>query len=117
MNTLEPLDRAIDAAAVQRVFGTPFERNGVTVIPAANLKVHGGGGGGEGRKSGATGEGGGSGYALRARPSGVFAVRGDKVRWIPAFDLNRAILGGQLVAMLAIVAFRLLAPRRRWRFA
>jgi uncharacterized spore protein YtfJ len=117
MNALEPLDRAIEATAVQRVFGTPFERHGVTVIPAANLKGGGGGGEGGGRAPDARGEGGGSGFVLRARPAGVFAIQGEKVRWIPAFDLNRAILGGQVVAMLAIVAFRLFAPRRRWRLA
>ena len=32
-----------DAITVKRVFGDPFEKNGVTVIPAA--KVMGGGGG------------------------------------------------------------------------
>jgi uncharacterized spore protein YtfJ len=33
-----------DAVTVKRVFGEPYQKNGVTVIPAA--KVMGGGGGG-----------------------------------------------------------------------
>ena len=39
-----------DAITVKRVFGEPFQKDGVTVIPAA--KVMGGGGGGRGRVSG-----------------------------------------------------------------
>jgi uncharacterized spore protein YtfJ len=35
-----------EAITVKRVFGDPYEKDGVTVIPAA--KVIGGGGGGEG---------------------------------------------------------------------
>ena len=75
----------------------------MAIIPVANLRAGGGGGDGDGCAQGAMGHGS-SGYLPRARPMGVYAVRGEMVRWIPAFDLNRAILGGQLVAMLAIVA-------------
>jgi len=33
---------------VKRVFGEPYEKNGVTVIPAARVQGGAGGGGGEG---------------------------------------------------------------------
>ena len=46
MNVDELLTKARDAVHVTRVFGEPYEKNGLTVIPAAN--VMGGGGGGTG---------------------------------------------------------------------
>jgi hypothetical protein len=33
-------------------------------------------------------------------------IRGSEVVWTPALDLNRIILGGQLVALAAILALR-----------
>ena len=40
-----------DALTVRRVYGEPYEKNGVTIIPAA--MVFGGGGGGGGASAGA----------------------------------------------------------------
>ena len=42
--------------------------------------------------------GGGGGFGVRARPVGAYVIRGEQVDWEPAFDLNRVILGGQVVA-------------------
>jgi uncharacterized spore protein YtfJ len=43
--TIDALVKGLpDAVTVKRVFGEPYQKNGVTVIPAA--KVMGGGGGG-----------------------------------------------------------------------
>jgi uncharacterized spore protein YtfJ len=96
-----------DALTVRRVFGEPFERNGVTVIPAA--VVRGGVGGGSGTDgNGQRGEGGGMG--LVARPAGAYVVRNGAVTWQPAFDLNRTI---GLAAALA--ALWLLTRGRRGR--
>ena len=39
------IEQAKDAITVRRVYGDPFEKNGVTVIPAA--RVQGGAGGGQ----------------------------------------------------------------------
>ena len=61
MNVDELLTKARDAVHVSRVYGEPFEKNGVTVIPAA--KVAGGGGGGTGHdETRGDGEGGGLGW-------------------------------------------------------
>lgn len=105
--TIEDLLRGHrDAISVKRVFGEPFERNGVTVIPAA--KVMGGGGGGSGQSPDGTSEGSGSGFGIAAKPAGVYVIRGDDVSWQPALDVNRAIAGA-----LTVIALGLLFRRRR----
>lgn len=123
MDVQEVVDRFRDAVNVRRVYGEPIQQDGATVIPAARL----GGGGGGGDRGGGEQARSGSGFGLGARPAGAFVFRGGKVRWIPALDLNRVILGGQLVAALALLTFgRLLGAqrvprrrfaRRRWRHA
>ncbi|MDQ4025009.1 MAG: sporulation protein [Actinomycetota bacterium] len=96
-----------DAVTVKRVFGEPYQSNGVTLIPAA--RVLGGGGGGAGTAPGGEGEGWGTGFGIVARPAGVYVVRGEDVRWQPALDVNRMV-----AAAAALVALALL-PRLRKR--
>ncbi len=98
MDIGKTLSGAQDAINASRVYGEPYERNGTTVIPAAS--VQGGGGGGGSDKEGAA-EGGG-GFGLSARPVGAYVIRGDRVDWRPAFDLNAAILGCQVLGLVAI---------------
>jgi uncharacterized spore protein YtfJ len=102
MDILEEVARARDAVTVKRVFGDPFERDGVTVIPVAKLIGGGGGGGGEITE----GQGGGSGFGLLAWPVGVYVVKDGEVRFEPALDLNRAILGGQIVGLVGLLVLR-----------
>ncbi len=102
MDVQELLSRARDAMTVKRVFGDPIERDGVTVIPVAS--VWGGGGGGSGEGPDGQGAGSGGGFGLHAKPAGVYVIRGDRVSWEPALDLNRVILGGQVVAVALILA-------------
>jgi uncharacterized spore protein YtfJ len=110
MDVQETIDAGRDSITVRRVYGEPFERNGVSVIPAAS--VMGGAGGGSGdQPDGQTG--GGAGFGLRARPVGAYVIRGEDVRWEPAFDLNRAILGGQAIALVALIVLRSIRRRRR----
>jgi flavin reductase (DIM6/NTAB) family NADH-FMN oxidoreductase RutF len=80
------------------VFGEPYEKDGVPVIPVA--RVQGGGGGGQGDAP--EGGGSGGGFGLSARPAGVFTVKAGTVRWEPALDINRIIIGGQIVAAVGI---------------
>ena len=89
------------------VFGPPYEKNGLTVIPAA--RVMGGGGGGE---SPTNEKGSGGGVGVQARPAGAFVVKGEKVRWVPAVDVNRMILVGQLVGIVALLSWRSVAKAR-----
>ena len=102
MTAQEILNQARDSMSVKRVFGEPYEKNGVTILPAA--KIAGGGGGGDGEGRDGHGGGSGGGFGLREKPVGAFVIKGGDVRWIPSIDVNRIILGGQVVAIVAIVA-------------
>jgi len=90
-----------DAITVKRVFGDPYQKNGVTVIPAA--RVMGGGGGGQGEAPDGAGHGIGTGFGIAAHPVGAYVIRGDIVKWEPAIDVNRIIAGTFAVAALAIL--------------
>ena len=48
MEVNDVITQARDTLTVKRVFGDPYEKNGVTVIPAARVQGGAGGGGGEG---------------------------------------------------------------------
>ena len=101
---------ARDTLSVKRVFGDPYEKNGVTVIPAARVQGGAGGGGGEGPEG--QGKGSGSGFGLNARPVGAFLIKGDEVTWRPAVDLNKVILGAQFVAVVALLTIRAIVKTR-----
>jgi uncharacterized spore protein YtfJ len=109
MDFQEMITSARDSMTVKRVYGDPYERDGVTVIPAAALM--GGAGGGTGEQPGGD-AGGGGGFGLRARPVGAYVVTDDKVKWEPAFDLNRVILGCQLLGLAPSPSRRRRRPRR-----
>jgi uncharacterized spore protein YtfJ len=108
MDVQAVMEQARDAMTVKRVFGDAYERNGVTVIPAAYVRGGAGGGGGEG--TGPDGEGSGhgegSGFGLSAKPAGAYVIQGDSVRWQPAIDVNRIVLGAQVVAVVALLTVR-----------
>src|SRR5215475_10532823 len=97
-----------DAMSARRVFGDPVQVDGVTVLPVAT--VGGGGGGGRGGQKEHSGDG--VGFGLGVRPAGVFVIRDGDAKWRPALNLNRVILGGQLVGTVAILTAGLLM--RRW---
>jgi uncharacterized spore protein YtfJ len=107
------IEQAKDAITVRRVYGDPFEKNGVTVIPAA--RVQGGAGGGQGDAPDGQGRASGSGMGVIARPAGAFVIRGEDVAWRPAVDVNRVIIGGQIVAVVALLVVRSIARTRAAR--
>jgi uncharacterized spore protein YtfJ len=115
MDPNQLMQEARDALTVKRVFGEPYERNGVTVIPAASIRGGAGGGSGEGATPDGTGSGSGSGggFGLTAKPAGVYVIDGTTVRWQPAVDVNRIILGGQIVAIVFLVVLRGVLRRRQ----
>lgn len=114
MDVREMLDKAQDAVTVRRAFGEPITCDGVTIIPAAG--VGGGGGGGDGRRDGEQpGEGSGGGFGVRVTPAGAFVVKDGEVRWNPAIDYNKIILGGQVVAVVAILTIGAIVRRRARR--
>jgi len=107
---IELVDRLREVATVRRSFGEPMRQDGTIVIPVASVAGGGGGGGGED-----DGRGGGGGFGLSVVPCGVFVMREGRVRWQPAVDLNRIVLGGQIVAVTALLTIRALARRRQVR--
>ena len=102
-----------DAVTVRRVYGDPYEKDGVTFIPAAS--VMGGGGGGEGEGGEDTPAGAGGGYGVIARPVGAYQIKGGEVTWVPAADTTRVILMGQVVAVIALLVVRSIFRSRRRR--
>lgn len=111
---LDVLRQAVQGKTADTVFGDPIVRDDVTVIPVARVRGRGGGGGGGSRGSQgeeAGGGGFGTGLKLSAEPAGVFVVRAGRVDWRPSLDVNRVILGGQLVVLAALLVVRGLLPR------
>ena len=108
----ELLSGARDTLTVNRVFGEPYEKDGVTVIPAA--AVRGGGGGGEGEDEQHAG-GMGGGFGMSARPVGAYQIKGDEMTWIPAADVTRVIVVGQIVGIVTLLVLRSILKARRKR--
>lgn len=123
MDVQELLGKVAQHLSVSRAFGTAYEKDGSMVIPVAF--VAGGGGGGEGptgtpasdpaedvgsgadtsAPNGATsGSGGGLGGVVM--PVGVYVVKDEQVRWIPAVNAN-------LVIIVAFLTLRMIARARR----
>lgn len=114
------LDRLGDSATVHRAFGTPIERDGCVVVPAARILGAGGGGegtrgadGGEDSRAGSAEQGAGGGGLLRVVPVGVFVVRDGEVSWQPAVDVTRIVLGVQLLGLVVALVFRSIRRQRR----
>lgn len=109
---LERIEGVRDSLTVGRVFGEPYELDGVTLIPVARVTGAGGAGGGESTDKDEPGSGYGGGFAMDARPVGVYEVRGDAVNWKPTMDATRLAKNGQVLAGIALVCFTLLMLRR-----
>jgi uncharacterized spore protein YtfJ len=112
MQAADVLAQARDTMTVKRVFGDPVERDGVTVIPVASVRGGAGAGAGE---STAGEHGSGGGFGLFAAPAGVFVIRDGEVSWQPAVDVNRVILGGQIVAVVLFLVIRSVLRMRQQR--
>lgn len=104
----QTLERINDLISARRVFSDPIERDGIVVIPAA--QIGGGGGAGNGK---AEGQNDGGGMGMRARPIGAFEIRDGKTTWKAAVDWNRVIQRAQLCFLAAYVAREWLRHRRR----
>jgi len=109
-DVLETIEQAKDVMTVRRVFGDPYEKNGVTMIPAA--RVQGGAGGGTGEGPEGEGSGRGSGFGMNAKPVGAFVIKDDDVQWRPAIDVNKVIMGGQIIAIVALLLARTVVKAR-----
>jgi uncharacterized spore protein YtfJ len=110
MEVQDVIAQARDALTVKRVFGEPYEKDGVTIIPAA--RVQGGAGAGSGEDPQGQGKGSGSGFGMTARPVGAFIIREGELTWRPAVDVNRIVLGGQVVVIVALLTVRAIIKAR-----
>jgi len=118
MDAHEVLTHARDAMSVKRVFGDPYEQDGLTVIPVASVMGGAGAGGGtgagaqpgstdgEGVEGGAADTGYGMGYGLKTTPAGVYVIKGGEVEWKPAVDVNRLALQRAGVIVVALLVLR-----------
>lgn len=113
MDRLDILEQAKEVLTARRAIGDPYEKNGITLIPAVSLG--GGGGGGLGNDAGGKASGYGGGVGVRARPLGAYVIRGDSVRWVPSVDATRIALGGQLTAIVALLVLRSIVRSRSRR--
>ncbi|MDP9795130.1 putative spore protein YtfJ [Catenuloplanes nepalensis] len=127
MNVYEIMTAARDAMTVRRVFGDPYERDGVTIIPAA--LVAGGLGAGSGRikdpkqdTGGTPGaphgkrtdrHGDGGGFGMAAIPAGAYSIRAGKVRWHPAINIDLLILASATVTTTWLITRALTTHHRR----
>ena len=110
MDVQSMIAQARDAISVKRVFGEPIQQGDMTVIPAARVGGGAGGGGGTGPSGQGSGEG--SGFGMIASPAGVYVLKGGKIRWRPAIDVNRIVLGMQVVVGIGLLVL-LQALRKR----
>ena len=99
------MERTIEGMHPRQVFGEPIERDGAIFLPVA--KVLGGGGGGNDNDGN-----GGGGFGLTAHPAGMYVIRDGSATWQPALDLNRVIIGGQIVGIVALLVLRSILRRR-----
>ncbi|WP_306213812.1 spore germination protein GerW family protein [Actinoplanes sp. RD1] len=115
-SVLDTLRRSAEAGATGRVFGEPVAQDGVVLLPVAKVGYGYGGGAGSGPSpSGDHGdaEGGGGGFGASGRGLGVFVLDKGQVSWRPAVDVNRAILGGQVLAGVALLIAGVILRERR----
>lgn len=72
------IEEAQSALTVKRAFGEPFEVDGLTILPAAQVGGAGGGGGANGNRGGW-----GTGFRVASRPMGVYVIDAEGARWVP----------------------------------
>ena len=107
---LEQLTHGVrDAAGVKRVFGDPYEVEGVVMIPVA--RSMGGGGGGHGPND----QGSGGGFGFGTTPAGVYVIKDGDVRFVPVVDLNGLAARAAVVLVTGVLAWRSVARARQHR--
>jgi uncharacterized spore protein YtfJ len=93
------IQRLRQMMTIDKVYGTPIEKGGMTLIPVASIRIGGGGGGGGGSDDHASGSGEGAGFGAVARPVGVYVIEDGNIRWKPALDIVRLVVVANLTAV------------------
>ena len=127
------LTKTSDSISVRRAFGTAYEKDGTLIIPVAMVVGGGGAGTASPRRRNSDAHPGsppgesavaddatqqdsgrmdaGGGFGGLTLPSGVYVVKGDEVRWVPAVDVTIVALASLSLARLLTRAW----SRRRGR--
>ncbi len=106
MNVDEMVQGTQNAMNVRRVYGDPIEKDGLTLIPVASV-AGGGGGGGDAQQNA------GGGFGLSAKPIGAYVIKGGEVSFQPTVDVNRIVMGAQVVAIFVLLTLRAIIKRRK----
>jgi len=109
-------DRLGGRFSASTVFGSPVEREGVTVIPVATVRFGLGGGGGEDPSGGQSGEGGGG--AGSGAPAGYIEIKDGRSRFVPLVHPTRMVAMFCATAVAIVLGLRLgqaQRPQSRWR--
>ena len=118
----ELLGNVAQHLSVSRAFGTAYEKDGSLVIPVVIVAGGGGAGSSESQTNSADeitkdefsttdaapSSGSGGGYGGVVMPAGVYVVKNEQVRWVPAVNAN-------LVIVVAFLTLRMIARNRRRR--
>ena len=93
------LDTVVTDPDASRVFGQPYETaDGATVVPVMKVRGRAKHGAADMR------------HGLSAL--GVFVIKGDRVRWVPAVDATRIALMGILVGLVSAALAGIAMVRR-----
>jgi uncharacterized spore protein YtfJ len=118
----QTIDAVAKAARPEVVFGHPIERDGVTIIPCAEIMMGMGMGGGSGSspateaKERAGGEGLGAGGGMQGRPVAAIVIAEGGVRIEPIVDATKVALAALTTAgFMVFWVARLAATGRRGR--
>jgi len=108
-------DRLGGRFTASTVFGSPVEREGVTVIPVATVRFGLGGGGGEDPNGGQSGEGGGG--AGSGTPAGYIEIKDGRSRFVPLVHPTRMVAMFCATGVAMMLSLRLGRAQRaqgRW---
>src|SRR5918993_294989 len=106
-------DRIGARFSAANVYGTPIERDAVTVVPVAAARFGIGAGGGSDPSKGQDGEGGGAGGGVTS--AGYIELKDGRSRFVPVVHPTRmfALLLGAAIAALLIMRPLLVEPHTR----
>jgi hypothetical protein len=106
MKLREALDNidSITTDPASRVYGQPYETvDGVTIVPVAKVR---------GRTRPGAGD---AELRLNAKPVGVFVIKNGEASWVPAVDVTRIALMGELIGLVsATLATLAMVHRPPW---
>ncbi|MBI4785515.1 MAG: hypothetical protein HY782_00490 [Chloroflexi bacterium] len=114
------LDKFLDAAKVQAVYGEPIKNGDIVIIPSAEILGVlgfglGAGGGRDDKQNIGSGGGGGGGGRVFSRPVAAIVVTPNEVRIEPIVDVTKIALAGLTAGGFMLAMIARMSKRRRQR--